>query len=335
MSSNRIRVHTAIDDIGPEWDILMAATTAPVFYRRPFLRAFEKHPLHPIQRTAYILVTDPRGHLLAGLPAYLQQGIDPVQVFADHFPDAVGRSALVSHVWHCYDTVLPVHPEASDAARAAITTLREVAADWGASLYGMANVDAAGPLPPLLAEQGLESVDIDIGWGLDLTDYSGYEGYLSSLRRKPRQNLTHDLRLAAQAGVAVRKVPAAEADLDGFVDLARATAAKHNNSGYYQPGLFQDFTLALGDHAEVLEFRIADRLICSGLALLDDTRYHYWTCGFAPMSGFSTFYVAFDHMMRNAFTSGRNWVELGRRNPVFKRRYGLTPRTLTAWFTNP
>ncbi|MFE4594551.1 GNAT family N-acetyltransferase [Streptomyces laurentii] len=332
MSGHRVQVHPSIDGIGREWDVLMARARAPVFYRRPFLRAFERHPLHAVQRVAYILVTDARGRPLAGLPAYLHQGVDPMRVIADHFTHARGRPVLLSHVWHCYDTVLPVRPGEERAARTGLAALREVAQEWGAALYGMANVDAAGPLDRLLARQGLHGVDIDVGWGLSLPRFTGYDDYLASLRGKPRRNLAHDLRLAARDGVRFRRLPAADADLDGFVRLARATAAKHGNSDYYRPGLFQDFVRALGDDVEVLELRLGDRLVCSGLALLDDTRYHFWACGFAPMNGYSAFYAVFDHIMRGAFASGRPWVELGRRNPVFKRRYGLTPRTLTARF---
>jgi predicted N-acyltransferase len=326
-----IRICTSIDDVGQNWDDLMTAVHAPVFYRRPFLRAFERYPLHPVERTAYIVVTGPRGRALAGIPATLQRGVDPMRVITDHFPHALGRPALLSHVWHCYDTVLPVRPAEPDAARAVVSTMGDLAGEWGAGLYGLANVDARGPLDPLLAGQGLTGVDIDTGWGLDLTELTSYEDYLASLRRAPRRNLNHDLRRAAEAEVIYTRVPAAHADLDGFVELARATAAKFGNSDYYRPGVFQNFILALGDDVEVLEFRLGDRLICSALALLDDTRYHFWACGFAAMDGFSGFYLAFDGIMRNAFAAGRDWVECGRRNPVFKRRYGLTPRTLRAW----
>ncbi|MFE5736208.1 GNAT family N-acetyltransferase [Streptomyces celluloflavus] len=326
-----VRIHTAIDDIGPEWDDLMVVARAPVFYRRPFLRAFEKYPLHAVRRTAYILLHDGSGAAVAGLPAYLQRGVDPMRVVTDHFPSAQGQLALFSHVWHCYDTVLPVAPGREDAAPAALEALRWVATDWGARLYGLANVDAAGSLDPLLAHAGLNSADIDIGWGLSLPAFDGYEHYLAALRSKPRRNLRRDLRAADRAGVTAYWEHPRDADLDGFVALARATAAKFDNSDYYQPGLFQDFVLSLGGDAQCLELRLGNQLISSGLALTDDTRFHFWACGFAPMDGFSGFYLAFDQMLRRAFESGSQWVELGRRNPVFKRRYGLTPRTLRAW----
>ncbi|MEU2718628.1 GNAT family N-acetyltransferase [Streptomyces sp. NPDC007205] len=327
----KAEVLTSIDAVGPEWDELMATARAPVFYRRPFLSAFERYPLHPVRRTAYILIRDAGGVLQAAFPAYLQQGVDPMRVINDHFPETLGQPALMSHVWHCYDTVIPARPRAIPAINVALDMLHHVACDWGATLYGLANVDAATRLNDLLEIRGLHGTDIDIGWGLDLPSRKDYDGYLTTLPSKPRRNLQRDLRAAQRAGVTAIICAAHDADLDGFVTLARATAAKHNNSDYYQPGLFQNFVLALGDDVRVLELRARDGLICSGLILLDDTRYHFWACGFAPRGAFSAFYVAFDHIMRGAFSSGRSWVELGRRNPDFKRRYGLTPRTLRAW----
>ncbi|MER5867368.1 GNAT family N-acetyltransferase [Kitasatospora sp. NPDC002040] len=329
-----VHVHTAIDEVGPEWDELMSAARAPVFYRRPFLRAFELHPLHAVERAAYLLVLDAVGTPVAALPAYLQRGVDPMRVIADHFPRAAGQPALISHVWHCFDTVLPLRPGADDSAvRTALDALEQLAAQWGAHLWGLANVDAATPLAQQLTTRGLHPADIDIGWGLDLTTLGHFDGYLAGLRGMPRRNLARALRAADRAGVTVRTAAPADADLDGFVTLARATAAKYDNSDYYRPGLFQDFVRALGDDARVLELSITDRLICSALILTDDTRYHWWACGFAPMQDFSAFYVAFAHIMRGGFASERQWIELGRRNPDFKRRYGLTPRTLRAWLT--
>ncbi|MET9478861.1 GNAT family N-acetyltransferase [Streptomyces sp. NPDC006638] len=332
-----LHVHTAIDDIDARWDELMTAADAPVFFRRPFLRAFEKHPLHPVLRTAYLLVTDRSGRPYAALPAYLQQDVDPMRVIADHHPRAVGRPVLLSHVWHCYDTVLPVRPgpRGGAAARLAVAGLREVAADWGARLYGMVNVDAAGPLDALLTGAGLHGVDIDTGWGLPLERYSGFDDQLArgGVSRKARQNLRRDLRKADEAGVTARTTGAGGADLDTFVSLARTTAAKYDNADYYRPGLFQEFTLALGDCVRAVELRAGDRTVSSALALTDDSRFHYWAVGYAQedTSGYSPFYVSYAHVMREAWASGRSRVELGRRNPTFKRRYGLEPRTLRAY----
>jgi predicted N-acyltransferase len=334
-----VHVHTTIDDVDERWEEVMTAADAPVFFRRPFLRAFEKHPLHEVLRAAYLLVLDGSGRPQAALPAYLQRDVDPMRVIADHHPGAVGRTVLLSHVWHCYDTVLPVRPgpAAGSAARHALAGLRDVAAEWGARLYGMVNVDAASPLDGLLTEAGLTGIDIDVGWGLTLDHYQGFEDYLANgVGRKPRSNLNHDLRKADAAGVSVSVTDGEGADLDTFVDLARATAAKFDNSDYYQPGLFQDFVLALGDCVRVVELRVGDRMVASSLGLTDDSRFHYWAVGYAQddTPGYSPFYVAYAHFMRQAWASGRSWAELGRRNPTFKRRYGLQPRTLRAYFAD-
>ncbi|MFC9430143.1 GNAT family N-acetyltransferase [Streptomyces sp. NPDC056987] len=98
--------------------------------------------------------------------------------------------------------------------------------------------------------------------------------------------------------------------------------------------MFQDFVLALGDCARSVELSVGDRTIASALTLTDDTRLHYWAVGYAQRDtpGYSPFYVAFAQVMREAWASGREWVELGRRNASFKRRYGLSPRVLRAYF---
>lgn len=116
--------------------------------------------------------------------------------------------------------------------------------------------------------------------------------------------------------------------------LARATAAKYDNADYYKPGLFQHFVHALGADLRAVELRLDGRLVGSSLALVDDTRFHYWAVGvdYAACPSFSPFYVAFGHVLRAAYASGRPRFEVGRRNPTFKRRYGLTSRTLRAYF---
>ena len=327
-------VFTTIDDIGPEWDELMTAARAPVFYRRPFLRAFEHYPLHPVLRTAYILLRDGDGVLQSAQPAFLQRDVDPMQVIHTHYPQALGHTALLSHVWHCYDTVLPVRPGSEGIVPAAIAALRDTASDWGAALYGLANIDASSSLAGSLGAAGLEAVDIEIGWGLDLRRVDSFAAYLATLRSKPRRNLTHDLRNAARVGLQSRVVGVADADVDGFVALARATAAKYDNADYYRLGLFQNFVRALGEDMRAVELRIDGQLVGSALALIDDTRFHWWACGvdYAACPGFSPFYVAYAEVLRAAYNSGRPWFEVGRRNPDFKRRYGLTSRILRAYF---
>ncbi len=254
-------------------------------------------------------------------------------VLSTHFPSARDQPILLSHVWHCYETVLPeaeAHPEATAAV---LRSMRELADHWGAGHFGFVNVPAHSPTAAALERLGMTPVPAENGHGLTLAPFHGLDDYLATLASKPRRNLTHDLRRAQEAGVETEILPPAKADLDGFVALARATAAKYGNADYYRPDIFQDFVLALGECARVIELRRAGHLIASAITLLDQHRYHFWCVGvdYAAATGFSPFYTVFADVMRDAIASGRGRLELGRRNPDFKRRYGLHATPLCAY----
>ncbi|WP_328619718.1 GNAT family N-acetyltransferase [Streptomyces sp. NBC_00354] len=321
-----IDVHATIDSV-TGWDEAVAA--APVFYRLPFLKAFEIAPLHPVLRHAY-LHNPQRG---IAVPVTLQHGIDPMGVLGTHFPAARERPVLLSHVWHCYETVLPRADTHPDSAAAVLRTLRKLADRWDAGHFGFVNVPAHSPTAVALERLGMAPVPAENGHGLDLTPFRELDDYLATLASKPRRNLTHDLRRAQEAVVETEILAPAKADLDGFVALARATASKYGNADYYRPGIFQDFVLALGGCARVIELRRAGHLIASAITLLDQHRYHFWCVGvdYAAAPGFSPFYTVFADVMRDAIASGRSHLELGRRNPDFKRRYGLRATPLCAY----
>ncbi|MFF5564869.1 hypothetical protein ACFY7Z_01085 [Streptomyces sp. NPDC012623] len=66
---------------------------------------------------------------------------------------------------------------------------------------------------------------------------------------------------------------------------------------------------------------------------------HYERYGFrltadGPLVGFSPFCVAYAHVTRQAWARGLEAAELGRRDASFKRRYGLRPRVLRAYFAD-
>lgn len=52
---------------------------------------------------------------------------------------------------------------------------------------------------------------------------------------------------------------------------------------------------------------------------------------YAAAPGFSPFCTVFADVMRDAIASGRSRLELGQRNPDFKRRYGLRATPLCAY----
>ena len=124
-----------------------------------------------------------------------------------------------------------------------------------------------------------------------------------------------------------RFVDIADGDVDGFIKLARANAAKYNNSDYYRPGLFNEFVGMLGAQAKLLEIRQGDRLIGAAVCLTDAQRFHFWACGsdYEAIPRVSPFYLAFLAILGEAFRTGAPMLEAGRRNETFKLRYGFSP----------
>jgi predicted N-acyltransferase len=327
-----VKVVERIADLDERWDELVASVRAPVFYRRPFLTAFEAFPLHSIEATRYVTVEGSGGRLGAGLPVYLVRDVDPMRVLADHYPSAVGEPLLLSHVWHCYDTQLPTRggPELTAVA---LQAMRKVAVDCGASWWGVANVNAADRAVPLLEEAGLHGADINVGWRRRLTDIEGFDQYMAGLKRDHRYHLRRDLRNATKAQSHVSMLSAQEADLDEFVALARMTATKFDNADYYHPDRFPRFLRQLGNDARLMELRVEDRLVGAVVVLLDEDRLHFWCCGadYDSCHGFSPFYVLFARLLQVSLQEGKVWFEFGRNNPVFKRRYAMTPHALRAF----
>ena len=136
-----------------------------------------------------------------------------------------------------------------------------------------------------------------------------------------------------KAGVAVRILDPAQADLDEHLRLVRLIGAKHGVEHFYPDGAFQEFQLGLGDAARIIEVRLGDRLLGVGVCLLDAHRLHFWTCGvdYGAAPGFSPFYVLYYEALRHAIDLGVPVFECGRRNGVFKSRYGMRPVPLLAY----
>ena len=100
-----VEVRYRCADIDPaEWDGVVAAAGAPVFYSHAYLAAYERDPLGRIEGFAYLLVRRRRGgSVVAVAPLYYQQYPDPLGCLYAAYPEAAGSPALLTHVWHCYE----------------------------------------------------------------------------------------------------------------------------------------------------------------------------------------------------------------------------------------
>lgn len=330
-----IRTYGSIHDAGADrWDDLARACGAPVFYRSTFLAAFERFPLHDVQSRFYITGQDDAGRLVFALPAYLLHRVDPMSVLHDHFPSHADTPVLVNHVWHCYDTQVLACRLDAEVVRTMLDAFERLARQLDVGLWGFTNVDGTGELSRALEEAGMAGVDVEQRFVADLSAIRDLDHYLATLKERVRQNLRRYTHIAARAGVVTIVAPVEEADLDGFMALARAGAAKYNNADYYRPGIFQGFLRALGAHARVIEQRLDGKLMGSMVLLVDDANLHCWVAGndYEALPQLSPFYLGILAAINEALLTGRPFVEAGRRNARFKTRHGMRARPVRAHF---
>ncbi|MEN3356736.1 MAG: hypothetical protein V7637_718 [Mycobacteriales bacterium] len=312
-----------------EWDDLVEAAGAPVFYRSTYLRAYEQEPMAPVEAVRYLVVrSEQRPVLLA--PLYLYRHLDPLGRLRLVYPCDGDEPGLLSHVWHCYDSRLVGTP--GDALPAVLTAVRRAARQLGARWCGFVNVEQGTPTHHALAAAGLPLHHIEDRFTADLTGLSDLDGYLARIPARYRQNVRRRARRAAEAGVRVDVRAVADIDIDEVAELCRVTADRFDNRGFYPDGRFERFVKLLGPLARVIEIRHGDRLIGAGIRLLDGDRLHMWTGGyeFDVDGSFSPYGLSFTASVELALQLGYPLLEGGRRNDEYKLRHGLSPRHLDA-----
>ena len=322
-----------LDRIDPtEWDRVVEQADAPVFYSHDFVAAYHRTPLAPIDGYSYLVVRRRAdGAAVAVLPAYLQRRPDPIGCLAEAYPEVRG-TALLSHVWHCYDGRLAATIEHDELMPAVLDALRGEAQALGAQWFGLVNVNLDSATGTALAAAGLPLRHLVERFTMDLRGLTSFADYLDRLSDNNRHNLQRNLRRADEAGVRVEVLPASEAKLDEAAALSAATAQRFGNTSFYRQDTFADFVRALGDSAGVIEVRQHGRLVSHVVYLTDRERFHAWTGGvdYEVEGNFSAYRVMHAAFVERAIDLGRSTLEGGRGNGDFKRRHGLSPLPLAA-----
>jgi predicted N-acyltransferase len=320
-----VRLYESIRSVpAAVWDEAVRASGAPVFYERSYLEAYEDAPLAPVESCAYLVAS--HDGAAAVLPVFVVAAMDPLGALAGAFPAAPSGRGLVTPGWHCYDGRIPATRPNRDLVAALVAALADLAREAGVEWGALVNfTDGAG--------LGGTKATIDERFLLDLKRFESADEYVSSLAPKVRQNVRRWRRRAEEAGATVTVGRAADADLDGIVELARRTAAKYGAGDFYRSGPFQRFVRALGDAAVAIEVRLGDRLLSGGVCLVDAQRFHTWTCGvdYEADPPFSPYTLMFVESVRAAFDRGLEVLEGGRRNAPYKLRYGLRRQPLDGY----
>lgn len=313
------------------WDEVVRGDGAPVFYRSAYLAAYHDEPLADVTRFGYLLARDRDGAPVGALPVGLYRDPDPLGQLAVAWP-AVRGTALLSHVWHCYDTRI-VGARRPGVVAALVATAARLAAAWGAGWYGLTNVDRFGPTAAALGTAGWTGAHLVDRWTTDLSGVTDLSGYLARIPPRSRANLTRNARRAADHGLVTTVTTPAEADLAEIAALCASTAGRFGTGRFYPPEMFARFVIALGPIAQVIQIRQRGRLVATGVCLTDERRFHTWTCGvdYAVTGNASPYALLFTDSVALALRLRRPVFEGGRGNEVFKRRHGLRGCALDAY----
>ena len=338
-----VEVATTISGVPPqEWDRMVDASSAPIFYRHAFLAAYERAPLLPVERFLYVLVRD-GPVLVAGLPAYLQTTADPVGLVAGVLPDPAtrGNLALLSPCWHCYDAWLPALDRPQEALRMAWQALGRLARDHRGGWYGFVNVAEASPLAAAMECAGIALRPMQTRFVLDLRGLRSMDDYLATLDNG-RRNSSHGRRRAAELrkqrrraderSVTVSIGPPCRAGLRELLGLWRRRAARQGTGDMYAEEAFAPFVEALGPACRTIRIALEDRPLASAVCLVDRDRLHGWVAGvdYEAAGTFSPYYVLVYETVRLALELGCSTIEGGRTNGEVKRRLGMRPLELSA-----
>ncbi|MFI6444113.1 GNAT family N-acetyltransferase [Kitasatospora sp. NPDC050543] len=324
-----ITVEDSVEAAGREaWTALADACDASVFYRYDFLSSVESLPLTFPSRARYLMARDATGELVAALPLYLQETRDP---FSTEPGGGPVLNALVGHVWHCYDTtLLSREPLTAWLVEQFWTALGALAAEHGAELWGLVNIAVESELASQLKAIGVELEETVPRYRLPIAGGpADLDEHLSTVSRPSRRTLRQYVRRAERAGARTTLVTGRDGLDQAVLDLCLGTADKHA-PGYYPQDRLGALIRRLGEACRILRIELDGRLLAASICMYDGSRMHAWAggCEYPPELNWSPQYVLFAAELEAGFASGLPVLECGRRNDVFKTRYGLTPHRL-------
>ncbi|MEV7520885.1 aminotransferase class V-fold PLP-dependent enzyme [Streptomyces sp. NPDC091371] len=313
------------DELGPEWDGLVAELDAPVFNTRAFLRAYEHHPVQRITDPQYLEIRRDTGELVAVAPTY-RQG-DPLGLLGL----AEGEQALLSPMWHSPDTrLLATDEEALDALQQAFGAR---AAELDAPLWGFVNVSADADLVKVLESRGFRRKTLVPRWTLRREDAPDRQSYLAGMRKSTSHDYKRQLRRYEERAFGLVH----RADYDGLVpllELVAASAARTGSPKYYDPLKLAEFLRELDGPVRVVEVRSHEgETLAVGICFLEENRLQAWAGGYIRGREdlkFSPYYALWWEIVELMWQSGVATIECGRLNETFKEKMLLIPQELVA-----
>lgn len=312
------------DELGSDWDGLVAQMEAPIFNTTAFLRAYERNPVQPISKPHYVEARRD-GELVAAAAMYLQG--DPLGLLG--LPD--GEQALLSPMWHSPDSRLLV----TDAGVAGVlcASLAARAAELGAAQWGFINLSSGNPLLEVLQRQGLRRRDLVPRWTLYRSGAPDPDTYLAGMRNSVRRDYQRQLRRYRERAH-VRVHGAQHQGLIPLLELIAMSAARTGSPKYYDPQRLGHFLRELDRPVRVVEIREnGGEPLAVAVCFMEAQRLQAWAGGYvrgrADLS-FSPYYALWWEIVNLMWSTGAESIECGRLNETFKLKMLLSPQHLVA-----
>jgi uncharacterized protein len=326
----KIRVCHSLSELNEaEYSVLRENCAAPIFYDWRFLRAAEKSPLLPVEKTLYLAAYE-GDNLVAFMPAYLQSSADPFGVLSRTTPMKMAREArgLFSHIMHCSESTILTRAGSRQLQSRMLEHLRAAAVELGATYYGVLNV-VDRELMACARDMRLEVNYMWDRYSLDLAGRAGTDDLIALLPADGRRELRRQLRKfeASGAEAVVERPPFR--DLEEVAQLVYQTTKKNGTPEYYPVQRMIDFVSECSDLVRLVSIRVGGERVGTLICLEQAGALHTWAAGMVyDKTEFSPYTLAFWTAFRYALDAGLRVVEGGRTTAKIKQRLGFSPLPL-------
>ncbi|MBA2672839.1 GNAT family N-acetyltransferase [Ramlibacter sp.] len=324
----RVRALDSLQEIERgAYERLHVASGASVFYSWQFLVAAELSPLLPYRALRYLTAWSGDA-LVALMPAYLQENVDPFGVIEQTtgFPFTAATPVMLTHIMHATETRVVCAPHDLPVAGAALLrAMRDTAAQAGAHYAALLNV-LSPELLELGKQQGYASAAMWDRFNAPLAPGITMEQLVENLPTKGRWEMKRQRRKFDQSDSTKAVLPVREADVAGFAELCFRTTKKNGTPDYYPVEPMKKLVALCADIARVIEIRSAGQLCGAGIVFPDRDVLHFWALGVDyELSDYSPYCMLFSTLYEHAIDNGFATVEVGRTNRYIKERLGFRP----------
>jgi CelD/BcsL family acetyltransferase involved in cellulose biosynthesis len=223
-----------------------------------------------------------------------------------------------------------------DIARVVIEAMRGIAGAAGLSRFGFINVPDGSPTAAALSGAGLNGFHLDTRYYMDLAALRDWDGYLATLSSKDRREYRRHLRRGEECGVKVVERPAAPGEDPQTLRIFEETMARVGSAGYYSAERIAAFLAYTPRGARVIDVLLDGDVIAKAIVFVETHKIHAWAAGYdrdRPLP-FSSYYVLIAAIIQLGFQLGLPRLEMGRRNPKFKERFGMPRQELSAFMAD-